>query len=260
MNLTDLITRVKGKIGSHKLAAIIPARIGSDEIHAKVLLDLGGKPVIQRVYEAVKNADLFHEIILAVDHQRIVDTVNSFGGKPVLTKKPHICGSDRCAEAVETLNLDADIVVNVQADEPFLNPNMLFEVVEPLLEEPQWDMATLCCPFIDPKAAEYIFNVKVVKSEKSGRALYFSRSLIPYPRSPGTLPHFQHIGVYAYRKNSLLNYAAFGPSSLELRESLEQLRALENGFNIKVVESNQEYKRIAINTAQDLEQARALFK
>jgi 3-deoxy-manno-octulosonate cytidylyltransferase (CMP-KDO synthetase) len=240
-----------------RIVAIIPARIGSEEVHAKVLKDLGGKPVIQHVYEKVKASGLFDEIICAVDHEKIMEAVKNFGGIAVMTRKDHICGSDRCAEAAK--NIKADIFVNVQADEPFLNPKMLPEVIEPLIKDPTISMATLCCEFQEKAASENIFNVKVVKSAKSGKALYFSRSLIPYARKPGIIPHYQHIGVYAFQAAALQQYAAFNPSSLELREGLEQLRALENGISIQVVETKQDYKRIAINTAEDLEKARKLL-
>jgi 3-deoxy-manno-octulosonate cytidylyltransferase (CMP-KDO synthetase) len=241
-----------------KIIAVIPARIGSEEIHAKVLKDLGGKPVIQHVYEKVKKANFFDDIIIAADDEKILSVAQGFGAKGVLTSKNHVCGSDRVAEAVQSIK--ADIIVNVQADEPFLNPLMLPLVVEPLLEDNDFDMATLCCEFQEKEAMEFIFNVKVVKSMQSGRALYFSRSVIPYQRKTGIMPVFQHIGVYAYRAPALRRYAQFGPSPLELREGLEQLRALEHGMKIKVVETKLPYLRVAINTAQDLEQARKLIE
>jgi 3-deoxy-manno-octulosonate cytidylyltransferase (CMP-KDO synthetase) len=247
-----LLVKAKGKV----ILGIVPARIGSDEVYAKVLQDIGGKPVIQHVWEKVKQAEIFTHVLVGADHEKITTTAEKFGAKTVLTKLKHICGSDRCAEVYQSSGIKADIVVNIQADEPFLNPNMLYEVIEPLLDDKQWDMSTLCCKFLNEEAAANIFNVKVVKSQKSNRALYFSRSLIPYPKNPGSLPTYHHIGVYAFHADALLKFAKFGPSSLELRESLEQLRALENDININVVESSQEYRRIAINTAKDIEDAR----
>ena len=240
------------------IVGVIPARIGSEEIHAKVLMDLGGKTVIHHVYDKAKASKVFSKIIVAADHEKIINEAQSFGAETVMTGE-HVCGSDRCAEGIANLGIDADIIVNVQADEPFLNPKMLPEVVKPLIEDDSLEMSTLCCKFLDQEAAEYIFNVKVVKSAKSDLALYFSRSLIPYERKEGILPHYHHIGVYAFRADALQQFAEFGPFALELREGLEQLRALEHGFKIKVVETQQEYKRIAINTKEDLEKARKLL-
>ena len=238
--------------------AVIPARIGSEEVHAKVLKVIGGKSVIQHVFEKVKQADCFDEIIVAADHEKIIATAEGFGAKAVLTSVNHVCGSDRMAEAAQKIT--ADIVVNIQADEPFLNPKMLPEVIAPLLEDNDFDMATLCCTFQDPKAMENIFNVKVVRSSYTNQALYFSRSVIPYQRNAGIVPVYQHIGVHAYRAPALQKYAKFGPSSLELREGLEQLRALEHGMKIYVQETKQPYHRVAINTAEDLEQARKILE
>lgn len=248
-----------GKLHPNKtVMAVIPARLGSEEVHAKVLKIIGGKSVIQHVFEKVQEANCFDKILIAADHEKIIDAAKSFGANAVLTKQSHICGSDRAAEAAA--NQTADIVVNVQADEPFLNPKMLPEVIAPLLEDNDFDMSTLCCEFQSEEAMKFIFNVKVVRSSYSHRALYFSRSVIPYARKTGILPIYQHIGVYAFRKPALIKYSQLGASALELREGLEQLRALENGFKIKVVESKQQYDRIAINTAQDLEQAQKLME
>ncbi|MHA1731129.1 MAG: 3-deoxy-manno-octulosonate cytidylyltransferase [Promethearchaeota archaeon] len=254
----DLSSRVREEFPDTTIVAVIPARLGSEEIHAKVLEDLGGKPVIQHVYERVLESGLFSEVILAVDHQKIVDAVEKFGGRPVLTSKDHVCGSDRCAEA--TRDIEADVVVNVQADEPFLNPKMLPEVVYPLLEDRSLDVSTLCVEFPDVDAANFPFDVKVVRSAKSSLALYFSRAPIPYPRTPGILPHYHHVGVYAFKYESLQKFAELGPSPLELTEGLEQLRALEHGFRIKVVETGQEYAHVAIDTQRDLDRARELLR
>jgi len=252
--------RVLNKRKDTVILGIIPARIGSDEVYAKFLQDIGGKPVIQHVWEKVKQADIFTHVLVGADHEKITSTAEKFGAKTILTKLKHICGSDRCAEVYQSSGIKADIVVNIQADEPFLNHNMLYEVIEPLLDDKQLDMSTLCCKFLNKESAEYIFNVKVVKSQKSKRALYFSRSIIPYPKTSDLIPTYQHIGVYAFRADALIRFAKLGPSSLELVESLEQLRALEDGMKIHVVESTQEYRRIAINTAKDIEDARKVFQ
>jgi len=239
-----------------RIVGIVPARIGSDEVYAKVLVDIGGKPVIQHVYERAKASGVFEEILIAADHERITSTAEGFGAKTYLTKGNHFCGTDRCAEASREVFPDADIVVNVQADEPFIHPQMLPLVIEPLIEEQGWQMATLCCRCEDPKAREFIFNPKVVKSAGTSRALYFSRSVIPYPRSDREIQYFQHIGVYAYRMEDLQRFAEHGPSELELAEELEQLRALEMEMRVKAIETDLEYPRISIDTAEDIEKAR----
>ena len=239
-----------------KIVGIIPARIGSDEVYAKVLVDIGGKPVIQYVFERAQASGAFDEILVAADHERITSAAEDFGAKSYLTKGNHFCGTDRCAEAAREVFPDADIVVNVQADEPFIHPQMIPLAVTPLVEEDEWGMATLCCRCVDQKAKEFIFNPKVVKSAKTSRALYFSRSVIPYPRSDREIQYFQHIGVYAYRMEDLQRFAEFGPSELELAEELEQLRALEMELRVKVIETDLEYPRISIDTEEDIEKAR----
>ncbi|GAB4313377.1 MAG: 3-deoxy-manno-octulosonate cytidylyltransferase [Promethearchaeota archaeon] len=257
--LVELAKEFSQRHPGAKVVAVIPARLGSEEVHAKVLEDLGGKPVIQHVYERVRRAGIFHRILHAVDHQRIVEVVEGYGGEVVTTKTNHVCGSDRCAEAVADLR-GVDVVVNVQADEPFLNPATLLEVVDPLLQDPELDVATPCCRFRDDRAAANPFNVKVVRRSRPPHlALYFSRSLVPFQRTPGILPHYQHLGVYAFRFDALMRFAALGPSPLELREGLEQLRALEHAFRVLVVETQHSYAGIAINTPDDLRAARRVL-
>lgn len=256
MNRTDLERTKTANPDSRRIVGIIPARIGSDEVYAKVLIDIGGKPVIQHVFERAKSAGVFDDILIAADHERILATAEGFGARTYLTQKEHVCGTDRCAEAAREVFPDADIVVNVQADEPFINSQMLPLVIAPLLEEDCWDMATLCCRCPDRATREVIFNPKVVKSAKTSRAIYFSRSVIPYPRSAGEVRYFQHIGVYAYRMKDLLRFADYGPSELELAEELEQLRALEMEMRVKVVETDLDYPRISIDTEEDIAKAR----
>jgi len=246
-------------ISGNKIVGIIPARIGSEEVYAKVLMDLGGKTVIQHVYEKATAAGVFEEVLIAADDQRIVEAAEKFGAKTYLTQTDHICGTDRCAEAVRALVPDADIVVNIQADEPFLNPEMISQVVEPLLTDGAWDMATLCCPCIDEASKEAEFTVKIVKSA-AGRALYFSRSVIPYPRYDRGTAYYQHIGIYAYRTEQLLRFAKLGPAELELAEGLEQLRAIEAEMRIKVIETDLSYARISIDTQADIDNARRFLE
>ena len=247
------------KTSSPKVVGIIPARIGSDEVYAKVLAEIGGKPVIQHVFEKAQASGIFDEILVAADHERILSSAERFGAQTYLTVGEHICGTDRCAEAARERIPDADIVVNVQADEPFIHPQMLPLVVRPLIEGTSWDMVTLCCPCFDQEAKEFIFNPKVVKSGETSRALYFSRSVIPFPRSDHDIRYFQHIGVYAFPMAELQRFAEYGPSELELAEELEQLRALEMEMRVKVIETDLEYPRISIDTAEDIVKAEKLL-
>lgn len=241
--------------GDAKCVAIIPARIGSEEVHAKVLADIGGKPVIQHVFERVVAAAGLDAVFIAADHEQIVDAARSFGADACLTREDHICGADRCAEAARAMCPEAEIVVNVQADEPFLNPMMIPLVIQPLAAATEWDVATLGCPSLNGADRASPFTVKIVRSS-TGRALYFSRAVIPFPRYERRTSYLEHIGIYAYRMEKLQEFASLGPSPLELAEGLEQLRALEAEMRVKVVETNLDYPRIAIDTQQDIDKAR----
>jgi len=241
-----------------KTVAIIPARIGSEEVHAKVLTDLGGKTVIEHVFERVVESKVFDEILIAADHAQIIDVAQGFGAKAYLTLEDHICGTDRCAEAAREVFPDADIVVNIQADEPFLNPQMIPLVVEPLTNDDHWDMTTLCCPSPEGVNRESPFTVKIVRAP-NGRAIYFSRSMIPFPRYEQNTSYIQHIGIYGYRMRHLQQFAQSGPSALELAEGLEQLRALELEMQIKVIETQLDYPRVSIDTQDDIDRAQELI-
>jgi len=241
---------------SPRIIGIIPARINSEEVHAKVLTDLGGKSVIQHVYQRAMASDALDEVLIAADHSSIIKAAESFGAKTYQTRLEHVCGTDRIAEAAREVFPEAEIVVNIQADEPFLHPDMIAQVVEPLREANDWDAATLCCRCTDEATKQFPFTVKVVRSSLTERALYFSRAVVPYPRYPEATSYFQHIGIYAYRMKQLLRFAEVGPSELELSEGLEQLRALEAELRIKAIESVLPYARISIDTEQDIQQAR----
>lgn len=245
--------------GRGHLVGIIPARLGSEEVHAKVLADLGGKPVIQHVYERAVAARLFDDILIAADHPRIIDAARGFGARTYQTRGEHLCGTDRCAEAAAAVFPEAQVVVNIQADEPFLNPQMLPLVVEPLEEDAAWDIATLACESREDENRASPFTVKIARAA-SGQALYFSRAEIPYPRYPDQARWLEHIGVYGYRMPQLARFASLGPSPLELTEGLEQLRALEAGMRIKIVETSLDYPRIAIDTQADIDKAVALIR
>ncbi len=233
---------------------MIPARYNSEEIFCKTLADIGGKPMIQHVHERASRAAGISSVIVVTDHEKIKETVEGFGGKAALTSMGHICGTDRIVEAFKKLDEKPDIVVNVQADEPFMEPAMISEVSQPLVDDPALPMATICCPFGSREDHAYPFNVKVVRA-LNGNALYFTRAPVPYPRKEGIATPWQHVGIYAYQGWFLGMFPA-GPSYLERTESLEQLRVLEHGYSIKVVETKTGYKKIAVNTPEDLEKAR----
>ncbi len=239
----------------NKIIGFIPARWNSEEIKNKIIQTIGPKSLIQWVYERVRQSALLSDLYVATDHENISKVVKSFGGKFVMTANTHKCGTDRIAEALGNLKVTADIIVNIQGDEPFIDPVMIEEVTKPLLEDPTLPMGTLCCNFASEDAFQYPFNIKVVRA-LNGDALYFSRSPIPYPRHPEAATPLQHIGIYSYRADFLLKYPSL-KSPLEDWESLEQLRALENGYRIRVVKTRStKYARIAINTYEDLERAR----
>jgi len=240
-----------------KSVAIIPARIGSEEVHAKVLTDLGGKTVIEHVYDRVVESNAFDDILIAADDNLIIDAAQAFGAGTYLTRGDHICGTDRCAEAAREVFPDADVVVNIQADEPFINPKMIPLVVTPLQNSDEWDMTTLCCLSPEGSNRESPFTVKIVRAP-NGRAIYFSRSMIPFPRYEENTSYVQHIGIYGYRMQQLQRFANNGPSALELAEGLEQLRALELEMRIKVEETQLDYPRVSIDTQDDIDRAQKL--
>jgi len=238
-----------------KTAVIIPARYGSEEIECKVLARIGGKPMIQHVYERCEAAQ--PEIVaVATDDERIAEVVEGFGGTALLTSRQHICGTDRVAEAVEKLPYKPELVVNVQADEPFIDPSSISEVVRAL--NCGEDMVTLVCPITREEEMLDPFVVKVVV-DQSSHALYFSRSPIPSISRARRATPLRHIGIYGYTYDFLKKFASLGPSRLELTESLEQLRALESGFPILVVLTSSFYPHISVNTPQDLAAAQALL-
>lgn len=220
-----------------KIAVVIPARFASQRLPAKPLLRETGKYLIQHVYERAKLSRLASTVIIATDDQRILDAATEFGGHAVMTRVDHASGTDRIAEVAE--KLDADIIVNLQGDEPLFDPNDLDLLAKSLINRPDVGMATLATPFRDATAWRNPNFVKVV-CDASGKALYFSRS--PIPMSRDGEPDFmlepplilQHLGVYAYRRETLLKLANTPPHPLELTEKLEQLRALAHGIGIQV--------------------------
>lgn len=242
------------------VVGIIPARYGSTRLPGKALKLILGKPMIQRVYERAQLARGLSSVCVATDDERIARLVESFGGRAVMTSPDHPSGTDRLAEA--TRGMDAEIVVNVQGDQPFLDPVMIDEAVQPLLDDPALPMATLMHPVDRPEDLQDPAVVKVVV-DLAGNALYFSRSLIPYPRH--TLPHpvYEHVGLYVYRRDFLQKLAQLPPTPLERIESLEQLRVLEHGFRLRVVETkcrDHGFSGFSVDTEQDLVRAEAMLR
>lgn len=241
-----------------KFIAIIPARYASTRFPGKPLAVLGGKPVIQRVYEQV--AGVLDDAVVATDDERIRDAVRAFGGRVEMTSPDHRSGTDRCREAYDRLGVEYDVVVNVQGDEPFIQPSQL-EAVKRCFDDPATDIATLVKPFTEADGLAALENPnspKVILDAQS-RAIYFSRSVIPYlrgvERAEWLARHtfYKHIGLYAFRTDVLRAVTALPQSALEKAESLEQLRWLENGYKIGVGIS--EVETIGIDTPEDLEKA-----
>ena len=237
------------------VVAVIPARFASTRFPGKPLADLGGRPMIEHVYRRAAASPLVTRVIVATDDLRIATVVHGFGGEVRLTRPDHETGTDRLAEVAATL--DCDVVVNVQGDEPLLDPRAIGQVVEPFAD-PSVSMTTLYHRIHDPSELADPNIVKLVV-DRAGFALYFSRAPIPHARDPrgGWPPLFRHIGLYAYRRTALLVLAALEPTPLERAEKLEQLRALEHGIRIKAVETA--YDSIGVDTPEDLEQVRRLL-
>jgi len=241
-----------------KVIAVIPARYASTRFPAKLMQDLGGKTVILRTYEAAIHTKLFDDVFVVTDSDLIFNEISSNGGKAIMSIKEHESGSDRIAEAVQ--NLEVDIVINVQGDEPFIDAEPLAKVIEVFRNDTakQVDLASLMREIKDETEINNPNNVKVVV-DQNGFALYFSRSVIPYPRERNVgVRYFQHIGIYAFRKQALLDFYSLPMKSLEASEKLEQLRYLEFGKRIKMVETT--HIGIGIDTEADLEKARKLLK
>lgn len=241
-----------------KIIAVIPARYASTRFPAKLMQDLGGKTVIRRTYEATVATGLFADVFVATDSELIYDEIVNNGGKAVRSVQEHESGSDRIAEAVA--NLEADIVINVQGDEPFVNKEnleMLIAIFNDDVER-RVDLASLMTPIDDWDVIENPNNVKVVVDTEQV-ALYFSRSVIPYPREREVgVQYYQHIGVYAFRKKALLAFTKLPMGALEASEKLEQLRYLEHGKRIKMAVTH--HLGVGIDTPEDLEKARRLLR
>ncbi len=247
------------------MIAIIPARYASTRFPGKPLADINGKPMIQRVYEQV--AQVIPHVYVATDDDRIFRAVQAFGGNAVMTSPDHPSGTDRIYEAYTKIGITADVIVNVQGDEPFIQPEQIQSVMQCFVQHPETQIATLAKPFTERNTFDELFDanaVKLVFSPVTGQALYFSRSIVPYKRGlhhtewlhQGTT-YYKHIGMYAYRADVLGQITQLAQSPLETAESLEQLRWLENGFRITVGVTHQESH--GIDTPDDLKRVLALL-
>lgn len=231
---------------------VIPARFSSTRLPGKPLQDINGKPMIQRVYENVKKSKL-DRVIVATDDEKIYKEVLAFGGEVVMTSSDHINGSSRIGEVAK--KIEADIIINIQGDEPLVDAETI-DFLLTAFEDDKCNMVTMKSKIEDMEDLKNPNCVKVV-TDKNSDALLFSRSQIPYNREKTALKYFKHIGIYGYRKNFLLKYLKMEPTELELTESLEQLRVLENGYKIKVLETDKDFH--GVDTFEDLEKIRKIL-
>ena len=215
-----------------KVLGVIPARYGSSRFQGKVIAKIGSWPMIRYVYEAAKQAKGLDRLVIATDDDKVREVILGFGGECIMTSKDHKSGTDRLAEVAEKLP-DYDVLVNIQGDEPGIEPELIDGVAKLKMDNPDWQIATAARPFTANEDPLQPNRVKVVLTRK-GRALYFSRSLIPFPRNKVDRPVYLHLGIYAYERDFLLKFHTLPESGLEDTESLEQLRALENDFAIGV--------------------------
>ena len=216
---------------------------------------IGDKPMIQRVYEQVSKATEIEQVIVATDDQRVYDAVVAFGGQAMMTRPDHLTGTDRLAEVAAT-HTEIDVIINVQGDEPLIDANVIDALAREFKEDSSLQMGTVGCPLLEeeynePSAVKVIVN-------RLGNAMYFSRSLIPYPRNAFVQPPLKHVGMYGYQRQFLLDYAKMEPTPAELTESLEQLRALENGYTIRVITTDQRF--VGVDTPEDLDRVNEIFR
>jgi 3-deoxy-manno-octulosonate cytidylyltransferase (CMP-KDO synthetase) len=239
-----------------KILGVIPARFASSRFPGKVLAQISSKSMLQRVYERASLARHLTTTIIATDDERVYKAAKSFGARVVMTRADHVSGTDRVAEAASAEN--AELVVNIQGDEPLIDPAAIDAAILPLAHDPGIVMGTLKKAIEDPREITDANVVKVV-TDRKGDAIYFSRCPIPHQRDQAASRiHFKHIGLYVYRRDFLLKYPALPVGPLEQAERLEQLRALENGYRIRVVET--ECESLGVDTPEDLERVCKLFE
>ena len=250
------VVHARGLVPALHTVAVIPARFASSRFPGKPLALIDGRPMIEHVYRRAAASTSVAQVIVATDDLRIAAAVQQFGGEVRMTRDDHFSATDRLAEVAATL--DCDIVVNVQGDEPLIDPNSINEAVAPFSADPSLQITTLYHRISEPDELANPNIVKVVV-DRGGYALYFSRAPIPHVRDPrgGWPPLYRHVGLYAYRRSALLVMASLEPTPLERAESLEQLRALEHGIRIKAVETR--YDSLGVDTPADLEHVRRLI-
>jgi len=240
-----------------KTIAIIPARFASSRFPGKPLALIAGKPMIQCVFERVKQTEDLDDVYVATDDSRIFDTVIAFGGKAIMTSDKHTCGTERIAECARILDLsEDDLILNIQGDEPLIRPEMIRDLIS-CFDDPSVIMGTLKKEIAEDAEINNPNVVKVI-TDVNDFAIYFSRFPIPYQRGEHIARHFKHIGVYGYRKDFLLSLSQMDKTQLEISESLEQLRALENGYRIKVKET--QYNTIGIDTPEQLKELTSKYE
>lgn len=246
-----------------KIIGIIPARYGSTRFEGKPLALINGKMMIQRVYEQARKADRLAEVAVATDDERIYNAVAGFGGKAVMTSTNHKSGTDRCREVIDKIGEDFDAVINIQGDEPYINPLQINQIAE-LISDKDTTLASLCKPIKDYDELMSHNAVKVVL-DKNGKALYFSRYAIPFMRNESDdkawlskRTFYKHIGIYAYKCDMLKTIAALPQSGLELAESLEQLRWLENGCTVRM--GITEFESFSVDVPDDIVKIEKIFK
>jgi 3-deoxy-manno-octulosonate cytidylyltransferase (CMP-KDO synthetase) len=234
-----------------RLLAIIPARYGSTRFPGKPLALIAGQPMIQRVYERAGQVQQLTGVWVATDDERIVDCVRGFGGQVLMTRADHPCGTDRLAEAAQILELaPEDLVINIQGDQPVFPVELIDQMIQLLLQEPEVAMATPAYRLADPQATQNPHVVKVVFDQRH-RALYFSRASIPFWRDPSEPPYYyKHIGIYGYRYGFLRCFGQLPPGVWERAEKLEQLRALEHGYAIRIIET--QYETLEVDVPEDI--------
>ena len=238
-----------------KILCVIPARYASTRLPGKPLADIVGKPMIQHVYERSAQATIPQQVVVATDDEKVFQAVQQFGGKVVMTSSEHQTGTDRLAE-VASKYAEVDVIINVQGDEPLIDPKVIDELAQEFLNDTALQMASVMS-IMDTEDYQNPNVVKVV-TDLNNNALYFSRSLLPYPRVAGKVNVYKHIGIYAYKKDFLLNFAKLEPTPLEQSESLEQLRALENGYKIKMIKTKSKF--IGVDSIEDLQTVNELLR
>ncbi len=239
-----------------KILGVIPSRYASSRLPGKPLLEISGKTMVEHVYRRALASGIFFRVVVATDDRRVYEAVEKFGGDVVMTSQDHPDGSSRVAEVAR--GIDTDYVVNIQGDEPMIDPRMLKELAEGLIADPDADSATSCVPIKNDEDFNNPNIVKVVRA-LNGRALYFSRSPIPYRRNAAECMVWEHLGIYAFTKKFLLKMVELPKTPLMLTESLEQLRILEHGYTMTVIPTKYPSAGPNVNTAEDLEKVREIM-